>query len=71
MEAAALYAFGHARKKPVLCVAHVTNRLGCFEGDFDKGDHNGALSSLSLIRVIAGRWRPSERKALSCEKTIS
>ena len=70
MEAAALYAFGHARNKPVLCIAHVTNRLGCFEGDFEKGDHNGARSSLSLIRVIAERWRPSERKTLSGERTI-
>jgi hypothetical protein len=71
MEAAALYAFGHARNKPVLCVAHVTNRLGCFEGDFEKSDHNGARSSLSLIRVIAERWRPSQRKALSGERTTS
>ena len=71
MEAAALYAFGYARNKPVLCVAYVTNRLGRVEGDFEKGDYNGARSSLSLIRVIAERWRLSQPKALSDERTIS
>ena len=63
MEAAALYAFGRARNKPVLCVAYVTNRLRCVEGDFEKGDYNGAPSSLSLIRALSERWRSSERKA--------
>jgi hypothetical protein len=57
MEAAALYA------KPVLCVAYVTNQLGCVDGDFEKGDYNGARSSLSLIRVLSERWRSSKRKA--------
>jgi hypothetical protein len=36
MEAAALYAFAAARRVPVICLAHVTNQLGCVEGDFDK-----------------------------------
>ena len=56
MEAAALYAFGLARGKPVLCLAHVTNQLGCVQGDFEKGAANGAQDSLSLVRAVAGHW---------------
>jgi uridine phosphorylase len=56
MEAAALYAFGEACRRPVLCLAHVTNQLGCVDGDFEKGDGNGAHSSLALIAAIARRW---------------
>jgi nucleoside phosphorylase len=56
MEAAALYAFGRACRKPVLCLAHVTNQLGCVDGDFEKGDGNGAHSSLALVRGLAARW---------------
>ncbi len=56
MEAAALYAFGRARGKPVLCLAHVTNQLGCVHGDFEKGLGNGAQSSLALIRSVALHW---------------
>ena len=57
MEAAALYAFGRARNKAVLCIAHVTNQLGCIEGDFEKGDDNGAHDSLAVIRALAGSCR--------------
>src|SRR5205823_13882122 len=53
MEAAALYAFAAARAVPVICFAHVTNQLGCVEGDFDKGDGNGAFGSIELITVLA------------------
>jgi uridine phosphorylase len=56
MEAAALYAFGKACGKPVLCLAHVTNQLGCVHGDFEKGADNGAAVSLSLVRSVAERW---------------
>ena len=35
MEAAALYAFAQARRKPVVCFAHVTNQMGRIEGDFE------------------------------------
>jgi uridine phosphorylase len=52
MEAAALYAFAAARGVPVICLAHVTNQLGCVEGDFDKGDGNGAFGSTELITVL-------------------
>ena len=53
MEAAALYAFAQARGKPLLCVAHLTNCLGLVEGDFEKGDANGAERSLEIALGLA------------------
>lgn len=53
MEAAALYAFARARARPVLCFAHVTNQMARIEGDFEKGDNNGAYESLELIAAVA------------------
>jgi uridine phosphorylase len=53
MEAAALYAFAAARGKPVLCFAHVTNRMAQTEGDFEKGTANGAVDALGLIARVA------------------
>jgi uridine phosphorylase len=58
MEAAALYAFAKARQKNVLCFAHVTNQMGQ-AGDFEKGDANGAVASLALVRAVAERWLAS------------
>lgn len=55
MEAAALYAFARARRKPVLCFAHVTNQMGR-EGDFEKGDANGATAAIRLVRKVAEAW---------------
>lgn len=55
MEAAALYAFAEARKKPVVCFAHVTNNMGQIEGDFEKGDSNGTASALTVIVAAARR----------------
>jgi uridine phosphorylase len=57
MEAAALYAFGRACRRPVLCIAHVTNQLGCVEGDFEKGIDDGAGASLALVAALAAGWR--------------
>lgn len=57
MEAAALYAFATARKKPVLCLAHVTNQMGRIEGDFEKGVADGAQASLQVVSRVARRWR--------------
>lgn len=57
MEAAALYAFAKARQRPVLCFAHVTNQMGRDEGDFEKGEANGAVAALQLIAAI-GTGRP-------------
>ncbi len=56
MEAAGLYAFARARRRDVLCLAHVSNRLGR-EGDFEKGDAGGAPDSLRLIEAAAAAWR--------------
>jgi uridine phosphorylase len=57
MEAAALYAFARARDKPVLCLAHVTNRMAVDAGDFEKGDADGAHASLKVIAAVARAWR--------------
>jgi len=56
MEAAALYAFARARDKPVLCLAHVTNRMAVDAGDFEKGDADGADASLTVIAAVARAW---------------
>ena len=56
MEAAALYAFAAACARPVICLAHVSNQLGCIEGDFEKGEGNGAGSSLDLVMALATAW---------------
>lgn len=53
MEAAGLYAFGQARGRPVLCVAHVTNAMAQREGDFEKGEDNGAAAVLDLLADLA------------------
>lgn len=53
MEAAALYAFARARGKPVICFAHVTNRMGQIEGDFEKGEASGASDALTIVARAA------------------
>jgi len=59
MEAAALYAFGEACRRPVICLAHVSNQLGCVEGDFEKGDLNGAAASIDLVQTLTHAWQRS------------
>jgi uridine phosphorylase len=61
MEAAALYAFARRSGKPVLCFAHVTNRMAVAEGDFEKGE-DGALASLAVLRGAAAGWRSFDRE---------
>lgn len=56
MEAASLYAFAQARKKPVVCFAHITNRMGAVEGDFEKGEADGSVASLRLIEAVVTGW---------------
>ena len=53
MEAAALYAFARARGRPVLCFAHVTNQMAQIEGDFEKGEADGARDALAVIAAAA------------------
>jgi purine-nucleoside phosphorylase len=57
MEAAALYAFARARGKPVLCIAHVTNQMAVIDGDFEKGEADGAQASLAIVAAIARTWQ--------------
>jgi uridine phosphorylase len=57
MEAAALYAFARARGKSVICFAHVTNQMGQIDGDFEKGDANGTVNALEIVRRTAVRAR--------------
>jgi uridine phosphorylase len=60
MEAAALYAFATARGKPVLCFAHVTNRMAQIEGDFEKGEADGSVDALRVIVAAARRLMERE-----------
>ena len=57
MEAAGLYAFAKARRKPVLCFAHVTNQMAVVEGDFEKGEADGSSVSLDVITIAVRAWR--------------
>jgi len=57
MEAAALYAFAAARGKAVLCFAHVTNQMALIEGDFEKGEADGTVDALAVVRAAAEGWR--------------
>lgn len=61
MEAAALYAFARARAKPVVCFAHVTNQMAQIEGDFEKGEANGARDAMELLAATARAWREGSR----------
>jgi len=56
MEAAALYAFSEARQKPVVCLAHVTNRMAQNEGDFEKGIAGGSQDALRVVTLMAQTW---------------
>ncbi|MDE2006051.1 MAG: hypothetical protein KGI51_05735, partial [Rhodospirillales bacterium] len=49
MEAAALYAFAAARRRDVICYAHVTNQMAQSHGDFEKGEANGTNDVLHLL----------------------
>lgn len=56
MEAASLYSFAEAKRKPVVCFAHITNQMGVVEGDFEKGEADGSVESLRLIEAVAACW---------------
>lgn len=60
MEAAALYAFAQARKKNVVCFAHVTNQMGTVDNDFEKGKDNGSIDALKIISLVAKRFLKKE-----------
>jgi len=63
MEAASLYAFAQVREKPVVCFAHITNRMGAVEGDFEKGEADGSVESLRLIEAVVAGWMNQGRPA--------
>jgi uridine phosphorylase len=48
MEAAALLAMGRALRRPVTCLAHVTNTMATRPDDFEKGGHDGQEEALDL-----------------------
>jgi len=56
MEAAALYAFAISKRQPVVCFAHVTNAMAQSEGDFEKGEADGATATLAVIAMTARAW---------------
>jgi uridine phosphorylase len=56
MEAAALYAFAAATKHCVVCFAHVTNAMAQTEGDFEKGEADGATATFAVIATAARAW---------------
>ena len=56
MEAAALYAFAQARRKPVLCLAHVTNTMARRDRDFEKGTGGGSAQALEMIELVVQAW---------------
>ncbi len=58
MEASALYAFAEARRRPVLCFAYVTNRMGRVEGDFEKGEADGSHAALEIVETAAQALLP-------------
>ena len=58
MEAAALYAFARRRNVAVLCLAHVTNRMGISELDFEKGEADSASDALALLNALAKALHP-------------
>jgi uridine phosphorylase len=57
MEAAALYARAEAKTYPILCFAHVTNRMATVENDFEKGEANGNKALTDLIGRVIQAWR--------------
>ncbi len=57
MEAAALYAFAEARRKPVICFAYVTNQMATVENDFGKGEAGGNRAMSDLVSRVARIWR--------------
>lgn len=61
MEAAALYAFSAATGHSVVCFAHVTNAMAQTEGDFEKGEADGAKATLAVVSATARAWLDAPR----------
>ena len=55
MEAAALYTFARVSGTALLCLAHVTNRMGQAGADFEKGEADGTSDALEVLgKIITG-----------------
>ena len=52
MESSALYAFAKAKRKDVICFAHLTNTMAQQKGDFEQGEDFGGVNTLKLIESI-------------------
>jgi uridine phosphorylase len=61
MEAAALYAYAHARGQDVVCLAHVTNSMATAGDNFEKGPHAGGHL---IARRVRGRGAGAARGPL-------
>ena len=61
MEAAGLYAFAAARRRPLVCFAHVTNALAVAAGDFEKGPSDGAEQAMAIVAAAARGWLASRQ----------
>ena len=57
MEVSALYTFARKRSKAVLCLAHVTNRMGLADQDFEKGEADGTADALMILGAIVKALR--------------
>jgi uridine phosphorylase len=57
MEAAALYAFSATTGHSIVCFAHVTNAMAQTEGDFEKGEADGAKATLAVVAATSRAWR--------------
>lgn len=60
MEAAALYSFAAAAGRAVVCLAQVTNSMGQSEGDFEKGEADGASLALGAVAAVAGAFNAAD-----------
>ncbi len=63
MEAAALYALAAATGHRIVCLAFVTNQMAQVASDFEKGEADGSVAALAVIRAIAGRLSPGDGDA--------
>lgn len=61
MEAAALYAFATATQRQVVCFAHVTNAMAQSEGDFEKGEADGAIATLRIVTAAVHAWSSDQQ----------
>ncbi|MEZ5888799.1 MAG: nucleoside phosphorylase [Xanthobacteraceae bacterium] len=62
MEAAALYALAKSCRRPVVCLAYVTNAMGQSGIDFEKGADGGAADALRVLDAVTAMWRAAKAR---------